>query len=190
MTDDDQPPEPHSRLRRAASPPSRRSPGGGRRSLRVRLGDARGRPIDAPELASWLSNVAPRAACGYEVSVALVSDGFMRTLNHRFRGMPRVTDVLSFPAEPVGQTRHAGKVRDAPPRMLGDIVIATGVARRHARSARHSYDIEVRVLALHGLLHLLGYDHETDAGQMARTESRLRRRAGLPVGLIERGAHP
>ena len=74
-----------------------------------------------------------------------------------------------------GQVRH-----------LGDIVIATGVARRQAARARHAYGTELKVLALHGLLHLLGYDHETDAGQMRRLEARLRRKGGLRAGLIER----
>jgi probable rRNA maturation factor len=71
---------------------------------------------------------------------------------------------------------------------LGDIVIATGTARRQARDAGHSYQAELRVLALHGLLHLLGYDHDTsdDRGRMMRVETRLRRQGGLPAGLIER----
>jgi probable rRNA maturation factor len=69
---------------------------------------------------------------------------------------------------------------------LGDIVIARGVARRQARAARHSERTEIRVLALHGLLHLLGYDHERDDGLMRRVEGRLRRKGGLPGGLIER----
>ncbi len=71
-------------------------------------------------------------------------------------------------------------------RHLGDIVIATGVARRQARVAGHAYAQELRVLALHGLLHLLGYDHETDDGRMARLEARLRRRGGVTAGVIER----
>ena len=70
---------------------------------------------------------------------------------------------------------------------LGDIVIARGVARRQARDAGHPESTEWRVLALHGLLHLLGYDHETDNGRMARVEARLRRAGGLSNGLLERG---
>jgi len=69
---------------------------------------------------------------------------------------------------------------------LGDIVIARGVARRQARAAGHTETTELRVLALHGLLHLLGYDHEADQGEMARLEKRLRRKGGLREGLIER----
>jgi probable rRNA maturation factor len=70
--------------------------------------------------------------------------------------------------------------------LLGDIVIARGVAKRQARDAGHSELTELKVLALHGLLHLLGYDHERDDGQMERVERRLRRKAGLREGLIER----
>jgi probable rRNA maturation factor len=97
----------------------------------------------------------------------------MRALNRQFRGKDAVTDVLSFPSDARG--------------FLGDIVIAGGVSKRQARDAGHSPQVELRVLALHGLLHLLGYDHEADDGRMARAEARLRRKAGLPEGLIERG---
>ena len=83
-----------------------------------------------------------------------------------------MTDVLSFPSDERG--------------CLGDVVIAAGVARRQARRAGHSLQTELCVLALHGLLHLLGYDHERDAGRMARLEARLRRAGGLREGLIER----
>ena len=71
-------------------------------------------------------------------------------------------------------------------RFLGDVVIASGVAARQAREAGHSLATELKVLSLHGLLHLLGHDHETDNGAMARLEQRLRKKAGLPHGLIER----
>jgi probable rRNA maturation factor len=112
------------------------------------------------------------------VAVALVSDARIRKLNRQYRGYDRPTDVLSFPAE-------SGLTPDS---FLGDIAIARGVARRQARDAGHSVSVEVRVLALHGLLHLLGYDHDGDEGTMARVERRLRRKGRLPVGLIERGS--
>jgi probable rRNA maturation factor len=125
----------------------------------------------APGLAAWLSSVAPARARGI-MTVAIVSDARVRALNRKFRKKDKTTDVLSFPAEEPGY--------------LGDVVISSGVAARQARAARHSLATELRVLALHGLLHLLGYDHERDDGQMARLERRLRRQGGLQEGLIER----
>jgi probable rRNA maturation factor len=125
----------------------------------------------SPGLAAWLRTVAPARARG-TVAVAIVSDARVRRLNGTYRQQDRPTDVLSFPSEDPG--------------CLGDIVIAAGVARRQAHTAGHSLQTELRVLALHGLLHLLGYDHEHDDGRMARVETRLRRRGGLREGLIER----
>jgi probable rRNA maturation factor len=128
-------------------------------------------------LGPWLARSAPRAARG-AVTVALVGDARMRGLNRTFRGMDRTTDVLSFPSgEPDGGD-------------LGEIAIAVGVARRQASAPGHALGVELRILALHGLLHLLGYDHEQDHGAMRRFEERLRRRAGLPAGLIARGRRP
>lgn len=127
--------------------------------------------VRAPGLARWLTSVAPARARG-ALTVAIVPDSRVRRLNRRYRRADRPTDVLSFPSEAPGE--------------LGDIVIAAGVARRQARGAGHALQAELRVLALHGLLHLLGYDHERDAGQMARLEARLRARGGLRAGLIER----
>jgi probable rRNA maturation factor len=124
-------------------------------------------------LAAWLAKVAPARARG-EVSLAFVSDGAIRALNRSHRHTDVPTDVLSFPSG----DRH----------FLGDIVIAEGVARRQARRAGHGFGVEARVLALHGLLHLLGYDHEhdDDGGRMRAVEARLRRKGGLDAGLIER----
>jgi len=116
--------------------------------------------------------VAPAKARGH-LTVALVTDRRIQELNRSFRHVDKATDVLSFPADEPGT--------------LGDVVIARGVARRQARGAGHDFPTEVRVLALHGLLHLLGYDHEHDGGRMARLEARLRRKGGLREGLIERG---
>ena len=155
--------------------------------LRVDVSDARGRRLSGPDvsgLGAWLSRAAPSGTCG-QVTIALVTDPVMRRLNRQFRGADKVTDVLSFPAEASPNPRNV-------PNFLGDLAIARGVAVRQARAQGHSTRVEIRVLALHGLLHLLGYDHEVDAGEMARLEERLRRRAGVPSGLIGRPArrHP
>ena len=147
-----------------------------RTQLAVSIVDARGRRVAAPGLAAWLRRVAPVRARG-AVSVALVSDRRVRELNRTYRRKDYATDVLSFPAAPFALS---------PERFLGDVVIARGVARRQAREAGHSERTELRVLALHGLLHLLGYDHERDDGRMQRVERRLRRKGGLHEGLIER----
>ena len=125
-----------------------------------------------PGLRAWLQGVAPARARG-EVTVAIVPDARVRALNRQYRRKDKATDVLSFPSDEHGY--------------LGDVVIAAGVARRQAAAAGHSLATELRVLALHGLLHLLGYDHERDDGRMAALERRLRRKGGLVEGLIERG---
>jgi probable rRNA maturation factor len=144
----------------------------GRRTLRrLTVEILAPRKVRVPGLGRWLSAVAPARARG-TVTIAVVSDARIRALNNRYRRKLRATDVLSFPGDVPGY--------------LGDIVIASGVARRQARDAGHSLQTEFRVLALHGLLHLLGYDHERDAGRMARIEARLRVRGGLREGLIER----
>ena len=144
-----------------------------RRGLTVVVTSHTRRTVRVPGLAAWLAGVAPARARG-EVSLAFVSDAAIRALNRRHRRTDAPTDVLSFPAGERG--------------LLGDIVIAEGVARRQARQAGHSFGAEARVLALHGLLHLLGHDHEHDAdgGRMRALEARLRRRGGLRAGLIER----
>ena len=152
-----------------ADPDSRGRRPGGTGSLSVEVVTAGA--VRAPGLAGWLRSVAPARAKG-RVTVAVIPDGRVQALNRRYRRMDRATDVLSFPSGEPGD--------------LGDIVIAAGVARRQARGAGHPLQTEFRVLALHGLLHLLGYDHEHDAGRMARVEARLRRRGGLQQGLIER----
>jgi probable rRNA maturation factor len=139
--------------------------------LTVSISDGRGRAVRAPGLAAWLRRVAPRQARG-EIAIALVSDARIRALNRQYRRKDRPTDVLSF--DPA------------------DLVISTHAARRQAREAGHSYGVELKILALHGLLHLLGYDHESpsDRGRMARTERRLRAKGGLREGLIERAKAP
>jgi probable rRNA maturation factor len=153
--------------------------------LKVDVCDARGLPAAAPGLARWLAGVAPASARG-GVTIVLATDARVRTLNRDYRGKDYATDVLSFPLEEDGDPRDAARTRAKAARHLGDIVIARGVATRQAREAGHALATELRILALHGLLHLLGYDHERDAGEMARVEKRLRRRGGLRAGLIER----
>lgn len=142
-------------------------------------------PAAARGLGRWLIGAGPASAAG-TVDIALVSDSRMRQLNREFRGVAKATDVLSFPASdepPAPGTRARTGHADEP---LGDIAIALGVAERQAREQGHALRTELRILALHGLLHLLGYDHEKDNGRMRRVEDRLRRRAGLPAGLIAR----
>src|SRR5439155_3802010 len=122
--------------------------------LTVSVVDDRGRRLAVGGLAAWLRRVAPARAKGV-VSVALVSDARMRTLNRSYRRKNYATDVLSFPANLQSPIPN-------PYTFLGDVVIARGVASRQARQAGHDERTELRVLALHGLLHLLGYDHERD----------------------------
>jgi len=110
----------------------------------------------------------------------------MRALNRRYRGADYATDVLSFPIERGGPGGRPDSRQPDQEALLGDIVIARGVAARQARRFGHGLEQELRILALHGLLHLLGYDHEADDGTMRRVEERLRRRAGLPTGLTAR----
>lgn len=149
------------------------------RRLHVAVTDGRGRAVRDTGLARWLAAVAPARARG-EVAVALVSDALSRRLNRLYRSIDAPTDVLSFPCQTPVAIRQ--------PPFLGDIVIASGLARRQARARRHGVTTELRILALHGLLHLLGYDHTDplDRGRMARAEARLRRRGGLREGLMAR----
>jgi probable rRNA maturation factor len=111
------------------------------------------------------------------VSVLLTTDKAIRRLNRQFRGLDKSTDALSFPAEATIQKRE---------KIAGDLAISVPTAHRQAAEQGHSVSVEIKVLILHGLLHLAGYDHETDSGQMARRERRLRAQLGLPQGLIER----
>jgi probable rRNA maturation factor len=108
-----------------------------------------------------------------ELSVCLVSDAEMARLNQKFRRKRGPTDVLSFPAQERRKADSDGA------RFLGDIAIAPGTARRYALRDGRKLKDELKILILHGALHLLGYDHETDHGQMDRIEKKLRRRLGL-----------
>jgi probable rRNA maturation factor len=141
--------------------------------------------------------LAPRS-----LTVALVTDAQIARWNRAYRGKNRPTDVLSFPAdgsqaEPATKRKHyqprpahgkrvkrpfASRAASAPAqaaKYLGDIAIAPAVARRNALRLGRTFDHEMCILILHGILHLLGYDHETDSGEMDRRENRLRRDLGL-----------
>ena len=118
---------------------------------------------------------------GAEVTICLVSDAEIARMNETFRKKKGPTDVLSFPSvvrrRPVPLPRNSNKGRVA--EYLGDIAISPATARRYAKKSGRKLPSELRVLILHGVLHLLGYDHETDRGQMDRAERKLRVRLGL-----------
>ena len=143
--------------------------------LRVVVTDGRGRLHPGFGLSRWLARVSPAAARG-EIVVALVCDRKMRAMNLQFRGVDRPTDVLSFSVD----CNFRESVGERP--FLGDVVIATGVASRQARARGHTFIAELRRLALHGLLHLIGYDHTQDSGQMERLERHLWRKGGMSKG--------
>ncbi|HXI91362.1 MAG TPA: rRNA maturation RNase YbeY [Blastocatellia bacterium] len=134
--------------------------------------------IDARRVASLVD--ATLGAIGRaeaNLTVAFVRDRVIRDLNRKFRGNDRVTDVLSFPAE--DERGHASEVSifgSGVSAFLGDIVVSTDTALKQADNAGHSFEREVDELVIHGVLHLCGYDHETDRGQMNRLELRLRRK--------------
>ena len=117
------------------------------------------------------------------LGVLVTNNREMRLLNKRFRRKNKPTDVLSFP--PMTNTAHASGRRE---HAAGDLAISAQIAASNARCLGHSTSDEVKVLILHGILHLAGYDHESDHGQMARKEQKLRKSLGLPAGLIERSA--
>lgn len=135
------------------------------------------RVADLTELALDRFAARARRAAGLKgaVNVLVTSSAQMKSLNRRFRGKDKATDVLSFPAEP-----------DARKQFAGEIAISAELAAQNARALAHSPAEEVKILVLHGVLHLQGYDHECDNGQMARREKQLRAKLHLPLGLIER----
>jgi probable rRNA maturation factor len=135
------------------------------------------RPPSARTLARFLSAAQKAVKLRGEVSVLLTTDSAVRRLNRTYRGIDRTTDVLSFPAmdSPAGEECVAG-----------DLAVSLPMARRQAAEHGHSALAEIEILILHGLLHLAGFDHHTDNGEMYRRERVLRARLGLPHGLIER----
>jgi probable rRNA maturation factor len=142
------------------------------RVVRVQL-----RPLE-----EFLENIRGEIGLGPEsVVVRLISNGEMARLNETYRKKMGPTDVLSFPA--AGDSKKPGtlqqQVRKAGDGFLGDIAISPAVARRNAKALGRRLPEELKVLILHGVLHLLGYDHETDRGEMERIEMRLRRKLGI-----------
>ena len=162
-------PDPSTPARLNKRPPSTAQAG---RSLRV---------PSARVLAGFLREAQAAVGLRGHVSVLLTTDRAIRRLNRQFRGKDKATDVLSFPAESFIQKQEG---------IAGDLALSVPTALRQARAQGHPLSVEIKVLMLHGLLHLAGFDHETDKGQMARRERLLRGRLGLPQGLIERSAHP
>jgi probable rRNA maturation factor len=137
----------------------------------------------ARTLSRFLTTAQAAVRLRGQVTVLLTTDAAIRKLNRRFRGKNKATDVLSFPSE--GPIRGTGAEQIA-----GDLAISVTTALSQATEQGHSLSTEIKVLVLHGLLHLAGYDHEADDGKMARRERLLRAKLKLPQGLIERADQP
>jgi probable rRNA maturation factor len=136
----------------------------------------------ARTLARFLRDAQSTLRLRGQVTVLLTTDSAIRRLNRKFRGKNKATDVLSFPAVKPLRVSEG----EAPERVAGDLAISIQTARKQAADQGHALITELKVLILHGLLHLAGFDHENDDGEMARREQRLRARLRLPQGLIER----
>jgi probable rRNA maturation factor len=128
--------------------------------------------IRARSLVLFASKACRAVGLRGEVNVRITSSREMRELNRRFRKKSKPTDVLSFPADL--------------PELAGDIAISGEIAAANATELGHSTETELKILILHGILHLAGFDHETDQGEMRARENKLRLQLKLPVGLIER----
>ena len=133
--------------------------------------------LSAIVLARFVARAQRSTGLRGTVDVLLAGNPDLRALNRRFRGKNQPTDVLSFPA---GDSPRNG--------FAGDIAISVDIAKQNAKRLGHATAEEIKILCLHGLLHLAGFDHESDQGQMARKERRLRRSLGLVSGLTERSA--
>ncbi len=135
--------------------------------------------LSASGLSRFLNRARAAVSLPGAVDVLLTSDAVLKRLNRDFRGKNKPTDVLSFPSPEEIAADHAG-----------DLAISLETAARQAAGYGHTLRDEVRVLMLHGLLHLSGMDHETDKGEMAAREIALRRELHLPATLIERVHNP
>jgi len=130
-----------------------------------------------PALERFARRAQKLAGVAGEVDILIADNRRLLDLNRRFRGKAKATDVLSFPRSFSGNPG-------------GDIAISAVIARQNARRYSHSLADELKILVLHGMLHLAGYDHETDDGRMARREKQLRARLKLPASLIDRTTRP
>ncbi len=131
-------------------------------------------------LALFLSKARRAVGLRGEVDVIVTTNRRMQQLNRQFRRKDKPTDVLSFPVEPTLPSARVGHP------VAGEIAISGDIARQNGNVFGHGTLAELTILVLHGVLHLAGHDHESDGGQMARKEQKLRRELGLPDGLIER----
>jgi probable rRNA maturation factor len=129
-------------------------------------------PFDQKEILRFAAGLRRKLAGGREFAVCIASDDTVRRANRQFRNRRATTDVLSFP--------------DDEGFRLGDLLISAPRARQQAQRLGHSIENELKILLLHGVLHLIGHDHEQDQGEMRRLERAWRRRLHLPAGLIER----
>jgi probable rRNA maturation factor len=132
--------------------------------------------IDRRSLEQFALRLESEVSKGRPFDCLITTDAELRRFNREFRGKDTATDVLSFPAGPLPNDRGS----------VGSIAISLPRAKAQAREFGHLPAQEIQILMLHGVLHLLGMDHEADEGQMARAEKRWRTRLGLPNGLIER----
>jgi probable rRNA maturation factor len=135
--------------------------------------------IKKKELDQFLRSATRAVGLAGEVNVRITSDQEMRRFNREFRGKNKPTDVLSFPASSNGKSS-----------LSGDIAISAAIARQNAEALGHTFESEIKILLLHGLLHLAGHDHESDRGEMAALEQKLRAKLKLPLGLIARSVEP
>lgn len=142
-------------------------------------------PADIRRVATerFARKLQAEATKGRPFDCLIAGDAELRRLNREFRGRDYATDVLSFPVAPPTKKSPSAKTGGG---TLGDVAISLPRARAQARQFGHSTEREIRILMLHGVLHLLDMDHETDSGRMARAEKRWRARLGLPNGPIER----
>jgi probable rRNA maturation factor len=133
-------------------------------------------PVSAQALGLFAGTARRALGIKGEVNVRITSSRELQRLNRRFRGKDKPTDVLSFPSTVA--------------KLAGDIAISADIAATNAADLGHAIETELKILILHGLLHLAGYDHETDNGNMLKREAKLRRQLKLPPGLIERTNFP